>query len=702
MLLLHEVNLTDFLSHHKTVIKFAPQQSLLIDGKIGSGKSSICDALVWALYGIARSDNKSLIRRGAKSALVRVILIDDKDKSIEFIIERSITNSGKHEFKVLEKSGKSYVPVKTTGIRGTQEHLENIILRSSYLLFINSIVHLQNNDETFVNQPAVKRKDLILEIIKAADYDEYLKKAKELLQDNNSKAEVSEAKIESAKHLIEEQQEKASRVTEYEAEDVRLKKQAEEAEATYKVLQTKQQELGNKILAFTFKKSELTQIEQTQATHVDKLASLNKRIIELSSINIEELKEKVKVLEEKRQELSVLEKVKDQETQWTMTMAELIRTSPIDRGFDSQIEEINKQIIETIGEPVEKCQKCGTPYPKMEERRQQRLASLEQSLVERQKDKRDLEEAKVAHNSKIGLLGPRPVADNKKINALKLEIKELEEFEKKLAIAENSQKIIDEAVKDIETITLDQTLLQQKKKALEEELTGVDAVKQEEEKSQKTLSEQNEIKQMIIGMQMENRGRLMVAQEATLSVNKSKKEVASLSAELKVINEDKEALNAIKDAFGPNGLRAIVIDYVIPNLEDKINNVLQKLSDFRVRLDTQKSGAGKDVVLEGLFITIINGEGQELDFSNYSGGEKLKIVTAISEALAEIQNIGFRVLDELFIGLDDESISGFTNVMIELQERFSQMICISHLQQIKDIFSDKITVTKINGVSQIV
>jgi exonuclease SbcC len=162
---------------------------------------------------------------------------------------------------------------------------------------------------------------------------------------------------------------------------------------------------------------------------------------------------------------------------------------------------------------------------------------------------------------------------------------------------------------------------------------------------------------------------------------------------------DAEALKLIKEAFGNNGIRTIVIDYIIPSLEDRINAILSKLSDFRVRLDTQRSGA--ESTIEGLFISIINELGEELDYDSYSGGEKLKIEVSISEALAEIQKISFRILDETFIALDSESVDGFASVILALQERFSQLICISHLPQVKDMFDKKIEVYKTNGISNI-
>jgi len=196
-------------------------------------------------------------------------------------------------------------------------------------------------------------------------------------------------------------------------------------------------------------------------------------------------------------------------------------------------------------------------------------------------------------------------------------------------------------------------------------------------------------------------GQLSFAKEAEKRLTKTKEELKAREKELAALSTDIENLSMLKDAFSPNGIRAIIVDHIIPKLEDRINNILGMLSDFRIRLDTQRKGITKDTIVEGLFINIYNERGDQFDFDSYSGGERLKIVVAISEALAEIQKAKFRVLDELFVGLDEESIENFAGVINVLQQKFNQLICISHLNNIKDMFDERIDIIKIDGTSQI-
>ena len=126
------------------------------------------------------------------------------------------------------------------------------------------------------------------------------------------------------------------------------------------------------------------------------------------------------------------------------------------------------------------------------------------------------------------------------------------------------------------------------------------------------------------------------------------------------------------------------------------------MSDFRISLNTQKVKADGDGVTEGLFITIINDLGEELPYESYSGGEKLKITVAISEALASLQKCGFRILDEAVVGLDKDSTESFVSVLAKLQENFNQVLCISHIQEVKDMFTDNLNIIKDGGISKII
>ena len=142
---------------------------------------------------------------------------------------------------------------------------------------------------------------------------------------------------------------------------------------------------------------------------------------------------------------------------------------------------------------------------------------------------------------------------------------------------------------------------------------------------------------------------------------------------------------------------------IVKELGDVVPTVIPPdVNDFRIKLDTQAPKSSEDGTKEGLFIIVKNDVGEELPIENLSGGEFLKTHMAISEAIAGLSNqIGFRIMDEVIVGLDNESLRSFVVVLEKIQQMFSQILCISHIQEIKDTFESKIMCLKINGITKI-
>jgi DNA repair exonuclease SbcCD ATPase subunit len=677
-------------------VNFSQNQKLLLDGESGSGKSSIIEAIIWSLYGKGRTDNKNLIRRGSNDTSVALELYDDDTKV--YRIERSVDKRGKQSLSITEDG----TLILSTGVKGNQEYIEQKILKSSYLLFINSIIYLQDNIDTFVRQTASKKKDILLEIINASGYDEYLKKTKDSLNLIKTSQAVNKSQIE---HLeteinaidigtgelpkLQAEKEFAQERIDGFTEDI--ERNAIEKEKLLKLKEEKSTEEG--ILReqmIKVRKNEVRIDELKSSLDSDRSAEIvlkKKQLLELPD------------LKKKQSEMNEVQKM---ELEWNRKSREINDFyKPGDRGYDRHIERINKDIIFVMSEEVPVCKKCGAPYDEHESKKQEKMKLLERELEVETSHLDIYNKTMKLYEDKVKELGKCPKLDYEIFNENARKINELEKLDTEVRELESQNNNKDFSIKEIE-------MLENENKLIGDAKSKSEIIAKEIER---LLSDIKLVENIIIDMNRKISGfkdtiydcdkKIAIFAEDKKRLEKYKEEIESIKEESKKDIEAQEGLELLKEAFGQNGIRAMVIDYVLPQLEDSINKILGTLSDFQVKINTQKPGASDDIVLEGLFIDVINPQGEVFDYENFSGGEKVKVSMAINEALAELSKVNFRIMDETVVSLDNESTQKFLEALESIQERVAQVICVSHIPEVKDIFEDRIVIKKINGISKI-
>lgn len=718
MIILQKIQLNNFLSHAKTSISFESEQKLLIDGVSGSGKSSIVEGLIWALYGKGRSDNRSLIKSGAESAEVDVTLFDTETET-NFYISRKITAKGKHEISVdvLETGEMEPSPLKVEGLKQLQEYIERDILRSSYTLFINSIACLQENSDTFVKQKASDRKNLILEIVNAAAYDEYYVKAREKISEFESQSSSITGNISALDDRLMEEALLLNSYDSFEKINERLSQEKMalettsqhriEIEAIESVISEIQRNIGIISATVSMKSQTVVNIKSSIVTAEQEIEKA-KHALSMASHLIEDKR----TIEEASKELDKMNEDAQAIREWQRRHIELLNTKPsltdysnLKNRYQADIKLWSDRVIEPCHV---KCPSCGydmhEPCPKLAIEKTNSIERLQQEIKvidEKQKTEQATMDLFV---SRVAELGAAPAFDEKKYNEYTAIVNQLQQrisqtefaLSDKQAIIKQKEEFILEARLQLEAAIESESISKKELEALNISLADV-RNKLNGESVGLLVRKEMDIREKISKCEYEIKE---VARIGT-SINNVKENISKLRIEEASLKEKIDQLKVLKEAFGNNGIKSIIIDHVIPRLEDKINSILSKLSDFTVRLDTQKSSVSSESILEGLFITICNDQGETFDFQSYSGGEKVKVSMAINEALADISKVSFRVLDEAIVSLDKDSTEKFTETMEELRKHVNQVICISHISEIKDLFQERITVKKINGTSSV-
>ncbi len=159
----------------------------------------------------------------------------------------------------------------------------------------------------------------------------------------------------------------------------------------------------------------------------------------------------------------------------------------------------------------------------------------------------------------------------------------------------------------------------------------------------------------------------------------------------------------LERAFGKDGVPALLIEQALPQIEEKANELLDRLSNgsMSVRFVTQASYKDKkrDDLKETLDIVISDPAG-ERDYEMFSGGEAFRVNFAIRLALSEIlaQRTGARlqtlVIDEGFGSQDAEGIQRLIEAINTVRSDFAKILIITHLDELKDAFPNRIEVEK--------
>ena len=168
------------------------------------------------------------------------------------------------------------------------------------------------------------------------------------------------------------------------------------------------------------------------------------------------------------------------------------------------------------------------------------------------------------------------------------------------------------------------------------------------------------------------------------------------------LQDDQSIFQELNTAFGRRGVQAMLIETVVPRLEEETNLLLGRMTDNRmhVKLETQRERrAGPGEPIETLEINVSDELGPR-SYEMYSGGETFRINLAMRIALSKVlaQRIGAPLptlfIDEGFGTQDAAGRERMLDVISAVQDDFEKIIVITHLDDIKDQFPVRIEVHK--------
>jgi len=167
----------------------------------------------------------------------------------------------------------------------------------------------------------------------------------------------------------------------------------------------------------------------------------------------------------------------------------------------------------------------------------------------------------------------------------------------------------------------------------------------------------------------------------------------------------------LEEAFGKNGVPALLIEQALPEIEAHANELLDRLTlgQLSIHFETQSEYKDKkrQDKKETLDILINDANGHTRAYEMFSGGEAFRINFAIRLALSQVlaKRSGARlqtlVIDEGFGSQDHTGRSRLVETINQVKRDFSKILIITHLEELKDAFPGRIEVEKTPNGSQV-
>ena len=211
---------------------------------------------------------------------------------------------------------------------------------------------------------------------------------------------------------------------------------------------------------------------------------------------------------------------------------------------------------------------------------------------------------------------------------------------------------------------------------------------------------------------LQSRQNALLAQQGKLHgslqrIDELERQITRQTRELRRIRDEQAIYEELRVAFGREGVQALLIDTILPQIELEANDLLARMTEGRmsVKLETQRPlQSRRGQFAETLEIKVSDELGHRT-YEMFSGGEAFRINLALRIALSKVlANRSGAPLPTLFIdeGFGTQDAAGreqILDVLSTLEQDFKCIIVITHLEDLKDNFPVRIEVQKQNGAS---
>lgn len=220
-----------------------------------------------------------------------------------------------------------------------------------------------------------------------------------------------------------------------------------------------------------------------------------------------------------------------------------------------------------------------------------------------------------------------------------------------------------------------------------------------------TIDQRIQARRSQLDQSLAHLGRLQQQQQQLEGL---RQQAVRLTRQLQTAQRQYRVYQELGQAFGKNGIQALMIENVLPQLEAETNRILSRLSanqlhvqfvTQRSRRDQSRTAKANPKLIETLDILIADAQGTR-PYETYSGGEAFRVNFAIRLALARLlaQRSGaalqLLIIDEGFGTQDAEGCNRLIAAINAIAPDFACILTVTHMPHLREAFQTRIEVCK--------
>ena len=740
------LTLKNFLCYREGVppLDFTGLHVACLCGGNGHGKSALLDAITWALWGHARSKtHDALISHGAEECQV-TLTFQARDVDYEVVRTHGRGTGKRQGVSTLSlcavgdiSRDEDYAILTGATIRETQEQIIQII-GMDYDTFINSAFLLQGRADEFSSKPPAERKAVLAKILGLEEYDTLQTRAKTRLQEVVRATAGDEGALTHMAEQVEEIGDPGVELSQVESTLRDLGPQLEQVDRNVATSKERVAELERKQAQASTLKAQIEKLQGEQAgLEATQVAAREKvlqyrQIIEQADVvregadGLEQARIFLRALEDSRQAFYQLRSEADNVERIIGTARTRLESGKEQlvshlRGLNERLPLHESEATAPSGPWDEwfnedRCPLCQQPMGVAERERVRAQATkdwyaildeikaVEQQLIDADQvlrhdtfapgERNHLEEL----NGQIANLGYDDAARSQAYT----DTQALAHFAGELPLLEAAEASLpQEEAAYTQAIELLANRDEAMRHLVEQVQADADEVLQLPGQKRSLLGEEA-LQQTLEAERttaLDRRGYLTGQVER---LAKLQEDMATAETRLAESRDEQGIYQELSTAFGRQGVQAMLIETVVPRLEEEANQLLGRMTDgtMQLTLETQREKrSAKGEMAETLEIFVADELGPR-HYEMYSGGEAFRVNLSLRIALSRVlaQRTG-APMPVLFIdeGFGSQDMTGRERVMDAIgaiSDDFEKIIVITHLDDLKEMFPARIEVSK--------